>query len=67
MINKYITYLEITVLCEFIFTGILIGTIFDVVILIYFNARPTINIEYKNVRNETSNLDILIFLRKIFC
>ncbi|XP_029173687.1 sodium-independent sulfate anion transporter-like [Nylanderia fulva] len=28
--------------------GILIGTIIDLIILIYLNARPTINIEYKN-------------------
>lgn len=30
--------------------GILIGTIFDLAVLIYLNARPTINIEHRNVR-----------------
>lgn len=29
--------------------GILIGTTIDLAILIYLNARPTINIEYKNI------------------
>jgi len=30
--------------------GILIGTIIDLAILIYLNARPGIHIEYKHVR-----------------
>jgi len=48
LIPLFVTFLA----CLFVGVemGILIGTIFDLAILIYLNARPTINIEYKNVR-----------------
>ncbi|KYM96787.1 Sodium-independent sulfate anion transporter [Cyphomyrmex costatus] len=47
LIPAFITFLA----CLFvgIEMGILIGTIFDLAILIYLNARPTINIEHRNI------------------
>lgn len=48
LIPAFVTFLA----CLFIGVeiGILIGTVFDLAILIYVNARPTINIEHRNVR-----------------
>ncbi|KYQ60101.1 Sodium-independent sulfate anion transporter [Trachymyrmex zeteki] len=47
LIPAFITFLA----CLFVGVemGILIGTIFDLAILIYLNARPTINIEHRNI------------------
>ncbi|XP_018364457.1 PREDICTED: sodium-independent sulfate anion transporter-like [Trachymyrmex cornetzi] len=47
LIPAFITFLA----CLFVGVemGILIGTILDLAILIYLNARPTINIEHRNI------------------
>ncbi|XP_011866900.1 PREDICTED: sodium-independent sulfate anion transporter-like isoform X2 [Vollenhovia emeryi] len=47
LIPAFITFLA----CLFVGVemGILIGTIFDLAVLIYLNARPTINIERRNI------------------
>ncbi|KAL0123840.1 hypothetical protein PUN28_005995 [Cardiocondyla obscurior] len=47
LIPAFITFLA----CLFvgIEMGILIGTMFDLAVLIYLNARPTINIEHRNI------------------
>lgn len=48
LIPAFVTFLA----CLFVGVeiGILIGTVFDLAILIYINARPTINVEHRNVR-----------------
>lgn len=67
LIPAFVTFLA----CLFVGVelGILIGTIFDLAILLYLNARPTINIEHRNVRkrNCVFQLGYLAVKKTILC